>query len=155
MDQKPNIGLIDPYSSEAIEMMEALWIEIQTRYGFQAPNPMKPEHFIGPRYGFWIAKSGQETAGSVALVPWSQSVAELDVMYVDPRFRRSGIASLLVEALESFAKKEGFSFIRLRAGAPQPEALRFYEKQGYIRIESFGRWASDDTAWCYEKKILD
>ncbi|TGL60630.1 GNAT family N-acetyltransferase [Leptospira sarikeiensis] len=153
MKQKIKIKLEDPNSKSAVSMMNALWEEIQTRYGFQAPNPMKGEDFQGPKTGFWIAESEENPIGSIAIVPWNDSVAELDVMYVDPKFRGTGVASDLIISLENFAKENGFTSIRLRAGAPQPEALRFYEKHGYSRIDSFGRWASDETAWCYEKKI--
>ena len=39
-------------------------------------------------------------------------------------------------------------------GAPQPEALRFYEKTGITQITAFGKWMNDDTAICFEKKLL-
>lgn len=151
MKDKVRIRLADPSSPEAKRMMDSLWIEIQTRYGFQAPNPMQAEDFSGAKSGFWIAEAEGNPVGSVALVLWSEKIAELDVMYVHPDFRRFGVASGLVRELEEFARKNGYERIRLRAGAPQPEAISFYENSGYERIESFGRWASDETAWCYEK----
>ncbi len=153
MNENVSIFLGDPNSPSASKMMDSLWEEIQTRYGFSAPNPMKGEDFSGPKFGFWIAETESGPVGSIALVPWSEKVAELDVMYVDPKFRGTGLAAKLLENLESFANQNGFQIIRLRAGAPQPEALRFYEKAGFYRIDSFGKWASDDTAWCYEKKL--
>ncbi|PJZ77579.1 GNAT family N-acetyltransferase [Leptospira neocaledonica] len=153
MNPKIQIKLHDPETNSAILMMDALWKEIQTRYGFEAPNPMKGEYFKGPKYAFWVAEIDNRPIGSIAITPWNDSIAELDVMYVDPEFRGTGLASELVNGLELFAKENGFKSIRLRAGAPQPEALRFYEKHGYGRIDSFGKWASDETAWCYEKLI--
>ncbi|WP_275092271.1 hypothetical protein [Leptospira bandrabouensis] len=41
----------------------------------------------------------------------------------------------------------------LRAGAPQPEALALYKNFGFKEIPAFGKWVSDPTAICFEKKI--
>ncbi len=143
----------DPRSPAARMMMDALWEEIQTRYGFKAPNLMNPDDFLSERAGFWLAFQENNPVGSVALVPLSDPEAELDVMYVAPSCRGSGAAQELLKMLEAHAKENGFSVIKLRAGAPQPEALRFYEKMGYTKTELFGRWINDNTAICYEKKL--
>ena len=100
-----------------------------------------------------IAFANNEPVGSIAIVPLSEHEAELDIMYVVPSFRGSGIAKELMTALEH-AKENEFTIIKLRAGAPQPEALRFYEKMGFTQITAFGKWVNDATAACFEKKLL-
>lgn len=143
----------NPETLEAREMMDLLWGDVQRYYSFEAPNPMKPGDFQGDRAAFWIAKSDNVVAGSIAIAPLNESEAELDVMYVRPEYRRSGIAKELLNTLESFAKEKGFARIKLRAGEPQVEAVKFYEGQGFARIPPFGKWTTDPTAWCFEKKI--
>jgi putative acetyltransferase len=47
----------------------------------------------------------------------------------------------------------GVGVLRLRAGEPQPEALRFYAAAGFLPIPPFGKWVDDDTARCFEKLL--
>ena len=134
-------------------MSEALWAEIQSRYGFVAQNPFDPPAFLGPVGGFWVATAGTEAVGSIALTPLEGHVAELDVMYVSPTHRGMGVARDLLTALEDHARLAGVTEIRLRAGEPQPEVLTFYAKSGFLPIPPFGRWVGDDTARCLAKDM--
>jgi putative acetyltransferase len=142
-----------PASAPARAMLDALWDEIQQRYEFTAPNVMGPERFSDPPGGFWVAFAGDRPVGSIGLMPFSEGIAELDGMYVAPDFRGLGVAQLLMSTVETHARELGLAAIRLRAGGPQPEAVRFYQKVGFQRIPSFGNWVEDDTAWCFEKAL--
>ncbi len=141
----------DPTTPPARAMLDALWDEIQRRYGFNASNGIHPEQFQEPRAGFWVAWAGDMPVGSLGLMPLSLETAELDGMYVAPAYRGVGVAQRLLLTLENHSRLHGFRILRLRAGAPQPEAVRFYEKMGFSRIPPFGRWVDDPTAWCFEK----
>ena len=143
----------EPNSPAAQAMLDALWDEIQRRYGFTAPNGIYPEEFSGPRAGFWVALAEDSPVGSIAIKTLSEEVAELDAMYVSPEFRGVGVAQRLLHTLEEHARQHGFAIVRLRAGGVQPEAVRFYEKMGFHRIPCFGKWVEDDTAWCFEKEL--
>jgi putative acetyltransferase len=153
--RKIMISACDPFSPPARAMSDALWDEIQSRYGFSAANPLDPAAFTGPVGGFWVATDTDtgDPVGSIALRPLSGLAAELDVMYVTPRHRGSGVARALLATLEEHARAAGVSVVRLRAGEPQPEALRFYIAAGFMPIPPFGRWIGDDTARCFEKTL--
>ena len=140
----------DPSSPPARAMAEALWGEIQQRYGFVAPDPFDPSDFSGPIGGFWLATAGGDAIGSIALTPLEGGAAELDVMYVAPAHRGVGVAQALLAALLAHARAAGVAVARLRAGEPQPEALRFYTAAGFEPIEPFGKWVGDDSARCFE-----
>lgn len=143
----------DPAGTAARTMAAALWSEIQERYGFAAPDPFDPADFSAEGAGFWVAFDGERPIGSIGLLPLDEDAAELDVMYVVPAVRGAGVAQRLLAQLERHAVATGFARIRLRAGSPQPEAVRFYEKCGFGRIPAFGKWVGDDTAWCFEKPL--
>lgn len=143
----------DPASPPARALCAALWDELQGRYGFTAPNPFDAAAFAGPVGGFWVAADGGDPVGSIALTPLDGPVAELDVMYVAPGYRGTGVAQALLFALEGHARAAGVDVLRLRAGEPQPEALRFYRRAGFRPIPAFGRWIGDDSARCFEKMI--
>ena len=149
------IAASDPFSPPARAMADALWDEIQSRYRFTAANPSDPAAFLGPVGGFWVATDGDtgNPVGSIALTPLSGIAAELDVMYVTPHHRGSGVARALLAVLEEHARTAGVSVLRLRAGEPQPEALRFYIAAGFTPIPPFGRWVGDETARCFEKTL--
>ena len=153
MNNHPIIKQVDPASPVARMMMDALWEEIQTRYGFKAPSPFDPASFTVTKAGFWIAFANNEPVGSIAISPLSEHEAELDIMYVVPSSRGSGIAQGLMASLEKHAKENDFTIIKLRAGSPQHEALRFYEKTGFTRIAAFGKWINDHTAICFQKEL--
>jgi GNAT superfamily N-acetyltransferase len=145
----------NPESPAAAAMAHSLWEEIQACYGFTAADPFDPTSFRGPIGGFWVATpaSSDDPVGSIALTPHSDGVAELDVMYVELAHRRRGIAQQLLAVLEDHARENGISVVRLRAGDPQPEAMRFYAAAGFKPIPAFGRWIGDESARCLEKVL--
>lgn len=147
------IVIADPASADFIAMLDALWREIQQRYQFETPNPMQPATYQVAGAACWLAMEQDQPVGSIALLPLSGTTAELDAMYVISAHRGTGTAQQLMETMEDYARKNGFAILQLRAGAPQPEALRFYEKAGFTPIPAFGKWASDPTALCFEKKL--
>ncbi len=143
----------DPFSPAARAMSDALWDEIQRRYGFSAANRFDPAPFAGPIGGFWVATDDGDPVGSIAMSPLGDGAGELDVMYVAPSHRRSGLARALLAALEEHARAAGVSVLRLRAGEPQPEALAFYADAGFSPIPPFGTWVGDHTARCFQKSL--
>ncbi|HZG93725.1 MAG TPA: GNAT family N-acetyltransferase [Mycobacteriales bacterium] len=147
------IAACDPASSAARAMGEALWEEIQRRYGFTAPYPFDPADYAGPVGGFWIALLDDRPVGSVALAERADGDAELDVMYVAPDARGAGVAQALLAALEEHARSRGVRRLVLRAGEPQPEAMRFYAAAGFTRIPVFGKWVEDPTSICLAKPV--
>lgn len=154
VDDPVVIAPVDPLSAPAREMNDALWVEIQQRYGFEAPNPTDLAAFVGPVGGFWVATDADRPVGSIALAPLDGlGAAELDVMYVAPEHRGTGLAQALLAVLEQHARGAGVEVVRLRAGEPQPEAMRFYAGCGFVPVPAFGKWVDDETARCFEKVL--
>lgn len=147
------VTAIDPHSAAAGTMLDALWDEIQHRYGFVAPRGIDPGEFETAPARFWVAFADDTPIGSIAVKPLAGPVAELDAMYVAPGFRGTGVAQQLLRTLEQHARDHHLVAIRLRAGEPQPEALRFYQKAGFVPIPCFGGWVDDGTARCLEKTL--
>lgn len=149
---------VDPRHRCAQRMSDALWGEIQQRYGFVGPHPFDPDSAVESNGGFWLALDGGTPVGSIALVPAAGESTtgrrgEVDVMYVVPSHRRRGIARLLLAALEDHARERGTDELVLRAGDPQPEALAFYAAHGFTPTQPFGHWTQDPTAICLRKHL--
>ncbi|MCW7460497.1 GNAT family N-acetyltransferase [Leptospira limi] len=150
-----NFRWIVTHDSKSQSCMDQLWLEIQNRYGFQAPNPMVFSDFLPPRGRFLLAEELGTNAvmGSVAYTKFSDTQCELDSVFVFPSFRKLKVASSLLVELEKQSAKDGYTSMILRAGSPQPEAIALYKNYGFYEIPAFGKWTTDPTAICFEKKI--
>jgi putative acetyltransferase len=77
---------------------------------------------------------------------------EIKRMFVVPERRGSGASTLVLRSLEQAASDElGWNRLVLETGDRLPEAIRFYEREGYTRIPNFGYYAASEYSLCYEK----
>jgi GNAT superfamily N-acetyltransferase len=67
--------------------------------------------------------------------------AEVKRVYVEPAFRRRGVAQLVVAALEESAAMAGRTQVVLNSGREQPEALALYSDLGYRPVPGYGVYA--------------
>jgi putative acetyltransferase len=72
--------------------------------------------------------------------------AELKRMYTDPSQRGKGVASSLLQLLETEARRRGCTRFMLETGYLQPEALALYERHGYERCGPFGDYVDDPNS---------
>lgn len=78
---------------------------------------------------------------------------ELKRMFVVPKFRGKGIASVMVAELEKWGKELGYGTIILETGKGQPEAIALYRKLGYTDILHFGEFPEESRSVCLGKEI--
>jgi GNAT superfamily N-acetyltransferase len=64
-------------------------------------------------------------------------ICEIKKMYVAPDARGTGLARLLLHALEDKARELGYEIARLDTGPRQGNAQGLYESEGYVAIEDF------------------
>ncbi|MCO8272354.1 GNAT family N-acetyltransferase [Actinoplanes sp. TRM 88003] len=79
--------------------------------------------------------------------------AEIKRMYVVPSSRGSGVATAVLRALEAAAVTRGWTTLRLETGTEQPEAIRFYEREGYRGIPLYGQYVGSEISLCYERTL--
>lgn len=77
--------------------------------------------------------------------------AEIKRMYVEPATRGSGVAVLILRALEEAARRAEVRTLLLETGTEQPDAMRFYEREGYQRIDNFGPYRGEPLSVCYSR----
>lgn len=78
---------------------------------------------------------------------------EIKRMYVVPSARGSGIATAVLRALEDQARRLGSTRIVLETGTRQPDAIRFYEREGYKSIPLYGAYIGSDESVCYSLSL--
>lgn len=100
-----------------------------------------------------VAYRDGEPVGCGAFKPFAEGGVEIKRMYVQPALRGQGIALHVLRALEAWAQEEGHHRCVLETGIKQPEAIRLYEKAGYVRIPNFPPYAEVATSVCMERIV--
>lgn len=83
-----------------------------------------------------VAVVGDTVCGHLHLYPPSRlvsnaHVAELDIA-VHPDYQGRGVGSLLLGAAAELAKRQGKRKLSLRVLATNPDAVRFYKRNGFV-----------------------
>jgi len=73
-------------------------------------------------------------------------------MYVEPQARGTGVATAVLRALEQAAADRGWTTVKLETGPAQPDAIRFYEREGYRR-SPLRRLHRLRALLCYERML--
>ncbi len=83
------------------------------------------------------------------------SAAEIKRMFVAPQARRTGLARLVLRALEDSAREAGHDTLVLETGERQPEAIELYESSGYVSVAPFGHYAWSPLVRCYGRRLVE
>ncbi|MEV6298204.1 GNAT family N-acetyltransferase [Actinoplanes sp. NPDC051861] len=125
--------------------------ELDARYGTDDHEPGTPPSAADIDLFLVAVDPTGHPVGCGALRRLDVRSAEIKRMYVAPANRGSGVSTALLRALESAASDRGWTSIRLETGPAQPEAMRFYEREGYTEIPLFGQYIGSDLSVCYER----
>ena len=91
--------------------------------------------------------------GCGAFKEYEPTVAEIKRMFVLPEKRGKGIASTVLNALEIWAKENGFQNAILETSNQLINAISLYQKSGYEVIPNYGQYIDVESSVCM-KKIL-
>tara|TARA_B110000003_G_scaffold2694_1_gene2906 strand:+ start:45748 stop:46197 length:450 start_codon:yes stop_codon:yes gene_type:complete len=95
----------------------------------------------------------KQAIGCGAFKKFDDETAEIKRMYVKINHRGYGIAQAILNSLELWASEKDFKKCILETGDRQIEAIKFYNKSGYIRIANYGQYAQMDNSNCFEKLV--
>ncbi|QHQ35724.1 GNAT family N-acetyltransferase [Algicella marina] len=88
--------------------------------------------------------------GGVAVL---DGYGELKRIFVTRAARGTGVVQAILKHLEQEARAEGLALMRLETGDASPEAIRAYERQGYVRRGPFGAYRENGSSVFMEKAI--
>ena len=141
-------------NEDAASLREAQRAEITERYGSTDIEP-GPAPTASDITVFFVAYSPDGTAvGCGGLRQLSPTEAEVKRMFVVPSQRGTGVATALLTAFEDFGRARGYDRIVLETGSLQPDAISFYEREGFTSIPNFGYYAGNEDSRCYEKPLF-
>ncbi len=99
-------------------------------------------YFTDNNAAAWIASNEHgEAVGYLAAVfhdkPFRKPhrVSEIEMVYIDEKYRCSGIGRTLVEEYKKWSVEKGAGILRVGAMAPNKHAREFYEKWGFAEAE--------------------
>ena len=101
-----------------------------------------------------VAYEDDEPVACGAIKEYAPGIMEVKRMYTSPESRGKGIASKVLEELESWAFELSYEKCILETGKKQPEAIRLYEKNGYRVIPNYGQYAGIENSVCFEKQLV-
>jgi GNAT superfamily N-acetyltransferase len=104
------------------------------------------EYYSERNGGFWVAVDAEKLVGMFGLEPSGKDAMELRRMYIDPDFRRRGIARRMLDFAEQECRRRNRPRMNLSTSELQREALALYRNAGYALVrEEIAGTASHKT----------
>ena len=92
------------------------------------------DYYAGKQSAFFVAYGGETLAGIFGLEGLGTPAAELRRMYVDPAFRRHGLARRMLDHAEATCRTAATPLLTLSTSELQQAALAFYRTAGYALV---------------------
>lgn len=95
----------------------------------------------------------EEAVACGAIKELDSKSMEVKRMFTLPEKRGKGLASKILNELETWAKELGYEKTILETGKRQTEAVALYNKCGYNVIPNYGQYIGVDNSLCFEKVL--
>lgn len=101
-----------------------------------------------------VAYSEENPVGCGCFKKFEDHSVEIKRMFVKPGYRGRKIAASILNELEKWAKELNNTFTVLETGPKQLEAIRLYQKSGYIVVENYGPYKDLPDSVCMKKALV-
>ena len=121
-------------------LADAGWIASMSRDHIESGlgwswTPERVSHLIRRNDAMVLKASVAGYLAGFGIMTFKPVKANLNLLAIDPRFRRQGIASLIVESLEKHVYQSGIENIYIQVRETNRQALLFYDRFGYEMID--------------------
>jgi len=103
--------------------------------------------------GVVVVYLDEKPVGCGAIKKFDDFSVEGKRMFVSLEKRGNGIAQEIVLELQKWTKELGYKKCVLETGIRQTEAVKFYQKNGFQRIENYGQYKGKENSICFEKTL--
>jgi GNAT superfamily N-acetyltransferase len=135
------IERVDPASDAARWCVAQYFAELATRFaaGFDPGKslPVDDAELIPPRGAFLVITIDGEPVACGAMKLIAPGVGYLKRMWVAHAVRGLGFGRRMLGALESQARELGFTTLCLETNRALVEAIRLYQRSGYMEVKPF------------------
>ena len=147
-----NIIRTDSTNKDFQDLVFLLDTDLKKRDGEEHTFYRQFNHIDSIKHAVVVYKDKQPIACG-AFKQYSDSTVEIKRMFVHSDHRGHGIAKKVLHELEQWAAELKYNTFILETGKRQPEAIRLYEKAGYIRIPNYGQYQNVENSVCMKKDI--
>ncbi|WP_432943387.1 GNAT family N-acetyltransferase [Kribbella sp. CA-253562] len=122
--------------------------ELAALYGDD--QPLVTPH---PDTAFTLLLVDNAPVGCIGLQPVTADLGEIKRLYVEPSSRGWGLSRLLLTHLESQARAQGLTTLRLETGPEQHAAIALYTRHGYHPIPAYPPFEHEPASRCFAKQL--
>jgi putative acetyltransferase len=135
-----------PDSPDAIALIDELEAVLAPGYPAESRHGYSVDKLVREGVAFFVARH-DGAAAACGGVQLCDGYAEIKRMYVRPAFRGLGLARAMLDRLVAHARSP---VVRLETGIHQHDAIRLYERYGFVSIGPFGTYRDDPLSRFYE-----
>ncbi len=144
----------DPATSDAQQLMAELSAVLTRITGASGQTSFNVDDVKVPRAVFMIARDAAgQPVGCGALRPLSDEIGEVKRMYT--RSQARGVGTAILQAIESYAKENGYITLWLETRRVNTQAVQFYLHHGYQPIDNYGKYQGNPAAICFAKRLCE
>lgn len=111
--------------------------EEYARKAFFEENLLKLQNSGKVKFYLAMGDDGKTIMGFAQTIIRNEDTVELDRIVVFPEFTRKGIGTKLLQYALEEIEKRGFKKVIVNAGKNEVHARKFYEKNGFEKIEEY------------------
>ena len=142
------IELTGEYVTWMVKTLKNTYSEIDTEPFLQAHSYENlqarfPGEYVPPNGGLFLAYHDDQPCGCIALAKWTESICEMQTLFVQETCRGKGIGKALAEHAIAEAKKIGYQAMRLDTLDFMIGAQNLYQSFGFVPIEPYRDGAGD------------
>src|SRR5690606_26508583 len=141
-----------PQHPDFIRLITALDVDLAIRDGDEKDFHAQYNKTDNIKHAILVFE-GETAVGCGALRHFDTTTIEIKRMFVSPESRGKGIATLILNALEDWARLLGYTNAILETGDKYPEAISLYTKNGYQRIPNYGQYKQVLSSRCFKKLL--
>jgi putative acetyltransferase len=149
-----------PDHPQVVAMLAELDAYLASLYEPEDNHILDVQALLAPEVDFLVAEEqgGLIGCGAARRMPGEPETAdqrygEIKRMFVHPAARGQRIAQRLLAQLEERLKADGVPLAMLETGRDQHEAVRLYERSGYVLRGAFGGYPDNGLSLFYEKRL--
>lgn len=149
-----------PDQPEVAALLEQLDAYLASLYPPEANHILDVRALLAPDVYFQVARRAGRLVGIGAFRRMSGETAtagepygEIKRMFVPPAERGQRIAEKLLNSLEDRLRTESYRWALLETGVDQHEAIRLYERCGYMRRAAFAGYPDNGLSAFYAKAL--
>lgn len=114
-----------------------------------------PEHVAEGNGAFYVAYLDDEpvACGAYRRIEGEPGAAEVKRMWADPAHRGNKLGAAVLATIETAARADGFTELRLETGEHLTAAIGLYTRFGFAPCENWGEYAGVPLSHCMSKSL--